>query len=121
MLGESNRTISDADRKRADDIVSILRPTTDVADAIASLNELIEIFETPSRNANIALQSLYSLAETAPSGGYLDRVLAMEESVINQIKKSGGPFNPPKSSQFYFEETRKPGIISESIDLTMDD
>jgi hypothetical protein len=121
LLGESNRTISDADRKRADDIVSILRPTTDVADAIASLNELIEIFETPSRNANIALQSLYSLAETAPSGGYLDRVLAMEESVINQIKKSGGPFNPPKSSQFYFEETRKPGIISESIDLTMDD
>tara|TARA_R100001463_G_scaffold69861_1_gene123304 strand:- start:5053 stop:7095 length:2043 start_codon:yes stop_codon:yes gene_type:complete len=121
LLGESNRTISDADRKRADDIVSILKPTTDVADAIASLNELIEIFETPSRNANIALQSLYSLAETAPSGGYLDRVLAMEESVINQIKKSGGPFNPPKSSQFYFEETRKPGMISESIDLTMDE
>lgn len=118
LLGESNRTISDADRKRADDIVSLLGNTTDVADAMASLSELIKIFETPSRNANIALQSLYSLAETSPQGGYLDQVLNMEKSVVDQIKKSGMPLAVPQSSQFYFDETSRPTGITRSIDLT---
>ena len=118
LLGESNRTISDADRKRADDIVSLLGNTTDVASAMASLSELIKIFETPSRNANIALQSLYSLAETSPQGGYLDQVLNMEKSVVDQIKKSGMPLAVPQSSQFYFDETSRPSGITRSIDLT---
>ena len=118
ILGESNRTISDADRKRADDIVSILGNTTDIADAMAALNELVKIFEAPSRNANIALQSLYSLAETSPQGGYLDQVLNMERSVVDQIRKSGMPLVVPQSSQFYFEETNRPTGVTRTIDLT---
>jgi hypothetical protein len=118
ILGESNRTISDADRKRADDIVSILGTTTDISNAMAALNELVKIFEAPSRNANIALQALYSLAETSPEGGYLDKVLNMERSVVDQIRKSGMPLVVPQSSQFYFQETNRPTGITRTIDLT---
>ena len=115
ILGESNRTISDADRKRADDIVNVLGTFTDVAGAKLALEQLINIFEAPSRNANSALQSLYAQGE---SSGYLEDIKDIERSVLNQLQKGGGAFSIPKSSALQFEETDETEIIYESIDLT---
>ena len=100
ILGESNRTISDADRKRADDIVNVLGTFTDVAGAKLALEQLINIFEAPSRNANSALQSLYAQGE---SSGYLEDIKDIERSVLNQLQKGGGAFSIPKSSAFWGE------------------
>ena len=115
ILGESNRTISDADRKRADDIVNVLGTFTDVAGAKLALEQLINIFEAPSRNANSALQSLYAQGE---SSGYLEDIKDIERSVLNQLQKGGGAFSIPKSSALQFEETDETENIYESIDLT---
>jgi hypothetical protein len=115
ILGESNRTISDADRKRADDIVNVLGTFTDVAGAKLALEQLINIFETPSRNANSALQSLYAQGE---SSGYLNDIKDIERSVLNQLQKGGGAFSIPKASSLQFEETDETENIYESIDLT---
>jgi len=115
ILGESNRTISDADRKRADDIVNVLGTFTDVAGAKLALEQLINIFEAPSRNANSALQSLYAQGE---SSGYLDDIKDIERSVLNQLQKGGGAFSIPKASALQFEETDETENIYESIDLT---
>ena len=120
LLGESNRTISDADRKRADDIVNILGTFTDVASAKASLEELVKIFEKPSYNANTALQSLYSMAETSPGGGYLDEIERVERKVAERIAKSGGKLTIPRSSIVSFDEVSSPGgrtAVSSTIDL----
>ena len=119
LLGESNRTISDADRKRADDIVNILGTFTDVASAKASLEELVKIFEKPSYNANTALQSLYSMAETSPGGGYLDEIERVERKVAERIAKSGGKLTIPKSSIVSFNEVSPGGrtAVSRTIDL----
>tara|TARA_B100000212_G_scaffold342581_1_gene330861 strand:+ start:22529 stop:24211 length:1683 start_codon:yes stop_codon:yes gene_type:complete len=119
LLGESNRTISDADRKRADDIVNILGTFTDVASAKASLEELVKIFEKPSYNANTALQSLYSMAETSPGGGYLDEIERVERKVAERIAKSGGKLTIPKSSIVNFNEISPGGrtAVSRTIDL----
>ena len=120
LLGESNRTISDADRKRADDIVSVLGTFTDIAAAKGSLEELVKIFEKPSYNANTALQSLYSMAETSPGGGYLAEIERVEKNVASRIAKSGGRLTIPKSSIISFEEVQSPSgrsVIADTIDL----
>jgi len=120
LLGESNRTISDADRKRADEIVNVLGTFTDIASAKGSLQEMVKIFEKPSYNANTALQSLYSMAETSPGGGYLDEIERVERKVAERIAKSGGKLTIPRSSIVSFDEVSSPGgrsIVSNTIDL----
>ena len=88
---------------------------TDVAGAKLALEQLINIFESPSRNANSALQSLYAQGE---SSGYLNDIKDIERSVLNQLQKGGGAFSIPKASALQFEETDETENIYESIDLT---
>lgn len=117
LLGESNRTISDADRKRADDIVNVLGTFTDMTSAWISLDELLHIFEKPSQNANTALQALYAQAEQS---GYMDEVLDIEKGLSNEIKRGGSRLSVPQSSRFKFESVSASDIPKDAIIRTID-
>jgi len=117
LLGESNRTISDADRKRADDIVNVLGTTTDMTSAWLSLDELLHIFEKPSQNANTALQALYAQAEQS---GYMDEVLDIEKGLSNEIKRGGSKLSVPQSSRFKFQSVSASDIPKDAIIRTID-
>ena len=117
LLGESNRTISDADRKRADDIVNALGTTTDMTSAWISLDELLNIFEKPSQNANTALQALYAQAEQS---GYMDEVLEIEDGLRKEIKRGGSRLSVPQSSRFKFEAVDASDIPKDAVIRTID-
>ena len=117
LLGESNRTISDADRKRADDIVNILGTFTDVTSVYIALDQLIKIFEKPSQNANVALQALYAQGEQS---GYLDEILKAEENLTSEMKRGGTQFSTPKSSRLQFQEVSQSDIPKDKIVRTID-
>ncbi len=117
LLGESNRTISDADRKRADDIVNVLGTTTDMTSAWLALDELLHIFEKPSQNANTALQALYAQAEQS---GYMDEVLDIEKGLSSEIKRGGSRLAVPQSSRLKFESVSASDIPKDAIIRTID-
>jgi hypothetical protein len=117
LLGESNRTISDADRKRADDIVNILGTTTDLTSAWIALDELLTIFEKPSQNANTALQALYAQAEQS---GYMDEVLEIEDRLRNEVKRGGSRLSVPQSSRFKFQSVSASDIPKDAVVRTID-
>jgi nucleotide-binding universal stress UspA family protein len=116
LLGESNRTISDADRKRADDIVNVLSTTTDMTSAWIALDELLHIFEKPSQNANTALQALYAQAEQS---GYMDEVLEIEKGLSDEIKRGGTRLSIPQSSRFKFEAVSASDIPKDAVIRTI--
>tara|TARA_R100001460_G_scaffold66364_2_gene106747 strand:+ start:1208 stop:3292 length:2085 start_codon:yes stop_codon:yes gene_type:complete len=116
LLGESNRTISDADRKRADDIVNLLGTTTDMTSAWIALDELLHIFEKPSQNANTALQALYAQADQS---GYMDEVLEIEEGLSNEIKRGGSKLSIPQSSRFKFQSVSVNDIPKDAVIRTI--
>ena len=117
LLVESNRTISDADRKRADDIVNVLGTTTDMTSAWLALDELLHIFEKPSQNANTALQALYAQAEQS---GYMDEVLDIEKGLSSEIKRGGSRLAVPQSSRLKFESVSASDIPKDAIIRTID-
>tara|TARA_B100000287_G_scaffold54516_1_gene47868 strand:- start:5285 stop:7408 length:2124 start_codon:yes stop_codon:yes gene_type:complete len=117
LLGESNRTISDADRKRADDIVNVLGTFSDITSVYIALDQLIKIFETPSKNANVALQALYAQGEQS---GYLDEILKAEENLTSEMKRGGTEFATPKSSRLQFQEVSQSDIPKDKIVRTID-
>ena len=117
LLGESNRTISDADRKRADDIVNVLGTFTDMTSAWISLDELLHIFEKPSQNANTALQALYAQAEQS---GYMDEVLDIENRLSSEIKRGGSRLAVPQSSRLKFKSVNASDIPKDAIIRTID-
>jgi len=116
LLGESNRTISDADRKRADDIVNILGTTTDLTSAWIALDELLKIFQKPSDNANTALQALYAQAEQS---GYLDEVIEAERSLTSEIERGGSRLSVPRSSRLQMQEVNSSDIPEDAVIRTI--
>lgn len=116
LLGESNRTISDADRKRADDIVNILGTTTDLTSAWIALDELLKIFQKPSDNANTALQALYAQAEQS---GYLDQVIEAEKSLSTEIERGGSKLSVPRSSRLQMQEVNRSDIPEDAVIRTI--
>jgi len=102
ILGESNRTISDADRKRADAIVAIDSGNwEDIGSARNALNELIPIFERPGKNAETAYQALMNAGE---SYGFLDKLIDTEQRLFDKRKRGKGLTAMPQSSQILFGE-----------------
>lgn len=102
ILGESNRTISDADRKRADAIVAIDSGNwEDIGSAKNALNELIPIFERPGKNAETAYQALMNAGE---SYGFLDKLIDTEQRLFDKRKRGKGLTAMPQSSQILFGE-----------------
>tara|TARA_R100001460_G_scaffold38051_1_gene72484 strand:- start:917 stop:2830 length:1914 start_codon:yes stop_codon:yes gene_type:complete len=101
ILGESNRTISDADRQRADQIVNINNNWTSIPKVRNALTELIKIFEEPGRNSEAAYQALMNQAE---SMGYLDQMLDTERRLYNKRVRGGSGSYAPISSRIFLDE-----------------
>tara|TARA_R110002012_G_scaffold79540_1_gene202320 strand:+ start:457 stop:2349 length:1893 start_codon:yes stop_codon:yes gene_type:complete len=101
ILGESNRTISDADRQRADQIVNVNNNWTSIPKVRNALTELIKIFEEPGRNAEAAYQALMNQAE---SMGYLNQMLDTERRLYNKRVRGGSGSYAPISSRIFLDE-----------------
>jgi hypothetical protein len=82
-----------------------------------ALDQLIKIFETPSKNANVALQALYAQGEQS---GYLDEILKAEENLTSEMKRGGTEFSTPKSSRLQFQEISQSDIPKDKIVRTID-
>lgn len=102
ILGESNRTISDADRKRAEDIVAIDSGNwEDIGSARNAINELLPIFDAPAQNAESAYQALINAGE---SYGFSDKLLDTERRLFERRKRGKGFTAMPQSSEILYEE-----------------
>ena len=119
ILGESNRTISDADRQRADSIVNVQENWTSLPKVKNSLDELISIFEIPGRNAEAAYQALMNQAET---NNYLDEMLDIERRLYNKRVKGGSGNYAPKSSRIFLdtETGATENVFSDEYDVEVD-
>ncbi len=102
ILGESNRTISDADRKRAEDIVAIDSGNwEDIGSARNAINELLPIFDAPAKNAESAYQALINAGE---SYGFSDKLLDTERRLFERRKRGKGFTAMPQSSEILYGE-----------------
>ena len=108
ILGESNRTISDADRKRAEEIVALDSGRwEDMGSAKNALDELVKIFEKPGRNAETAYQALSNAAETY---GFADKLFDVERRLYDKRIASGKNLDAvPQSSKIFLDLASKKG------------
>ena len=119
ILGESNRTISDADRTRAQEIVDAGEKWTSIPKVKLALEELIGIFEMPGRNAEAAYQALMNQAETS---GYLDEMLDIEKRLYNKRIKGGSGKYAPTSSRIFLdaEKGETENVFKDEYDIELD-
>ena len=108
ILGESNRTISDADRKRAEEIVALDSGRwEDMGSAKNALDELVKIFEKPGRNAETAYQALSNAAETY---GFADKLFDVERRLYDKRIASGKNLDAvPQSSKIFLDLASQKG------------